>query len=158
MISVGQKIDTHFSLEIYHHGEIKTVTFADLLDKPMIVSVYMKNNTGSCDNQNKSLAEYAEAITAKGYHLMAVSKDGCKSHQKYAEKMGISYILGSDPDTLISKVTDSIVQKSMYGKTYEGPARSAFVIDTDGTVKAVIESVDTKRHGEELLALINRLP
>jgi peroxiredoxin Q/BCP len=157
MISVGQKIDTHFSLEIYHNGEIKTVTFADLLDKPMIVSVYMKNNTGSCDNQNKSLAEYAEAIAAKGYHLIAVSKDGCKSHQKYAEKMGISYILGSDPDTLISKVTDSIVQKSMYGKTYEGPARSAFVIDTDGTVKAVIESVDTKRHGEELLALINRL-
>lgn len=157
MISVGQKIDTQFSLDIYHQGEIKTVMFAELLDKPLIISVYMKNNTGSCDNQNKSLAEQADAIMAKGYHLLAVSKDGCKSHQKYAEKMGINYILGSDPNTLISKVTDSIVQKSMYGKTYEGPARSAFVIDTDGTVKAVIESVDTKRHGEELLTLLNHL-
>jgi peroxiredoxin Q/BCP len=157
MITPGKKIDTSFSLEIVRNGTIETVKLADLLDKPLIISVYMKNNTGSCDIQNKSLAEHADAIMAKGYHLMAVSKDGCKSHQKYAEKMGISYILGSDPDTLISKVTDSIVQKSMYGKTYEGPARSAFVIDTDGTVKAVIESVDTKRHGEELLELISRL-
>ena len=32
----------------------KTVNFADLLTRPTIVSVYMKNNTGSCDKQNIS--------------------------------------------------------------------------------------------------------
>jgi peroxiredoxin Q/BCP len=157
MITPGKKIDTSFSLEIVRNGNIETVKLSELLDKPLIISVYMKNNTGSCDNQNKSLADHAQEIMAKGYHLMAVSKDGCKSHQKYAEKLGISYILASDPDTLVSKATDSIVEKSMYGKTYEGPARSAFVVGRDGTILAVIESVDTKNHGQELINLIASL-
>jgi len=157
MISIGQPIDTSISLKVFKNGEAQQVTLSDLLDKPLIISVYMKNNTGSCDNQINSLTEFADNITQKGYNLMAVSKDGIKSHQKYAEKMGITYILASDPDSLVAKVTDSIIPKQMYGKKYEGPARSAFVIGTNGTILAIIESVDTKNHGEELLNLIENL-
>jgi peroxiredoxin Q/BCP len=157
MITIGSKIDTNFTLDIVRNGEIQTVPFSSLLDKPLIVSVYMKNNTGSCDNQNASLAAHADAIQSKGFNLMALSKDGCKSHAKYAEKLGITYILASDPDNLLPAATDSIVEKSMYGKKYMGPSRSAFVIGTDATVLAVIESVDTKNHGEEILNLISTL-
>lgn len=157
MITTGSKIDTNFNLDIVRNGEIQNVAFSSLLDKPLIVSVYMKNNTGSCDNQNASLAPHADAIQSKGYNLMALSKDGCKSHAKYAEKLGITYILASDPDNLVPAATDSIVEKSMYGKKYMGPSRSAFVIGTDGTVLATIESVDTKNHGEEILNLISTI-
>ena len=45
----------------------------------------------------------------------------------------------------------------MYGKVYQAPARSAFVIDTDGTILAVIEKVDTKAHAEELKTLVESL-
>lgn len=45
----------------------------------------------------------------------------------------------------------------MYGKTYEGPARAAFVIDRDGTVLAVAEKVDTKDHAAQLLVLLDEL-
>jgi len=157
MISIGTQIDTSINLKIVRNGDVQQVTLSDLLDKPLIISVYMKNNTNSCDNQVKTLTEHADTIAQKGFNLMAISKDGIKSHQKYAEKMGITYILASDPDTLVSKATDSIIPKQMYGKTYEGPARSAFVIGTNGTILAVIESVDTKNHGEELLNLIENL-
>ncbi len=157
MVTPGSKIDTNFNLDIVRNGEIQNVPFSSLLDKPLIVSVYMKNNTGSCDNQNASLAAHADAIQSKGYNLMALSKDGCKSHANYAEKLGITYILASDPDNLVPAATDSIVEKSMYGKKYMGPTRSAFVIGTDSTVLAVIESIDTKHHGEEILKLISTL-
>lgn len=154
MIAIGNKIDTNFDLKVIKNGEEKSVKFADLLDRPTIVSVYMKNNTGSCDKQNISLATDQKMFSEKGVNLVAISKDTCGSHKKYAEKHEISYILASDPDLLFSKATDSIVEKKMYGKTYDGPSRSAFYIDTDGTVLNIIEKIDPKNHAAELLELI----
>lgn len=150
MITVGQKIKTNFKLKIVRDGAQTEVVFKDLLTKPTIVSVYMKNNTGSCDKQNDSLAAHAGAFFKLGYNLVAVSRDTCGSHLKYTEKKKISYTLASDPEDLFAKATDSIVEKSMYGKTYEGPARAAYVIDTEGTVLAVIEKVDAKDHAAQL--------
>jgi len=157
MIEVGKKINTDFSLEIVSDGEEKEVNFSDILNRKTIVSVYMKNNTSSCDRQTLSLAENSDWFDKHEVNLVAISKDGCRSHKKYAEKQGINYILASDPDYLFAKATDSLVDKKMYGKTFTGPSRSAFVIDTDGTILATVEKIDTKAHAEELKALIERL-
>jgi len=157
MVKVGDKLDTSFELKVVRNGNEETVSFSDLLDKPTIVSVYMKNNTPGCDRQNDSLAEHAAAFNEKGYNIVAISKDGCKSHQKYAEKKNISYVLASDPDHLFSKAADAMVEKKMYGKVYEGPARAAYILGTDGTVKAVIEKINTKDHATELFDLIDSI-
>ena len=117
----------------------------------------MKNNTGSCDKQTASLAEYASWFAERGYQLMALSKDTCGSHRRYADKQGISFSLLSDPEHAFAKATHSIVEKKMYGKVYEAPSRSAFVIDTDGTILGVIEKVNTKAHAEELKELVESL-
>lgn len=157
MIETGKKIDTNFTLDIIEEGQQKEVAFSELLDRPTIISIYMRNNTGGCDKQNRSLAEHAEWFDKKGYHLIAISKDSCGSHKKYAEKLGINYTLASDPDYLFSKATDSVVEKKMYGKTFDAPSRSAFVIDKDGTVLGIIEKINTKAHAEELKELIESL-
>lgn len=157
MINTGSKIDTNFTLKVVQGGEEKEVLFSDLLDKKTIVSVYMKNNTGSCDRQTASLAEHSDWFAEKGVNLIAISKDTCGSHKRYADKQGINYILASDPEYKFSEATDSIVEKKMYGKTYTGPSRSAFVIDTDGTILAVIEKIDTKAHADELKTLVDSL-
>jgi peroxiredoxin Q/BCP len=92
-----------------------------------------------------------------GYNLVAVSRDTCGSHQKYAAKKSISYPLVSDPGDAFARAADAIVEKSMYGKTYEGPARAAFVLGTDGQVLAVIEKVDSKAHGEQVMTVLRGL-
>lgn len=157
MIETGKKIDTNFTIDIVKEGQQKEVAFSELLDRPTIVSVYMRNNTGGCDKQNRSLAEHADWFDNKGYNLIAISKDSCGSHKNYAEKLDINYTLASDPDYLFAKATDSIVEKKMYGKTFDAPSRSAFVIDTDGTVVGIIEKINTKAHAEELKELIESL-
>ncbi|MEP1152567.1 MAG: redoxin domain-containing protein [Balneola sp.] len=157
MIETGKKIDTDFNLKVVQDGEEKEVKFSDLLDRKTIVSVYMKNNTSSCDRQTSSLAEESKWFDDQGFNLIAISKDGCRSHKNYAEKQGIKYILASDPDYAFAKATDSLVEKKMYGKTFTGPSRSAFVIDTDGTILATVEKIDSKAHAEELKALIESL-
>lgn len=157
MIQKGSKIDTDFTLDIVKDGDEKTVKFSELLDRPTVVSVYMRNNTSGCDKQNRSLAESAEWFDEKGYNLVALSKDSCGSHKNYAEKLGINYILASDPDYKFAKATNSIVEKKMYGKTFDAPSRSAFVIDKDGTVLGIIEKINTNEHADELKELINHL-
>jgi peroxiredoxin Q/BCP len=157
MIKLGQKLKTHFKLKIVRDGSEAEVAFKDLLDRPTIVSVYMKNNTSSCDKQNDSLAARAEEFAKRGYHLVALSRDTCGSHLKYAVKKKITYTLASDPDDLFAQAAEAIVEKSMYGKTYEGPARAAFVFDRDGTVLGIAEKVDTKDHAAQLLALLDGL-
>ncbi|MEX0944985.1 MAG: redoxin domain-containing protein [Balneolaceae bacterium] len=157
MINTGKKIDLNFTIQVVQNGEQKELPFTDLLDRPAVVSVYMRNNTGGCDLQNQSLAEHADWFDKKGYNLIALSKDSCGSHINYAKKLGINYTLASDPDFLFSKATDSMVEKKMYGKTFNAPSRSAFVIDTDGTVLGIIEKINTKAHAEELKELIESL-
>lgn len=157
MIAVGQKLTTDFTLDVVRDGVAKEVAFRDLLTRRTIVSVYMKNNTPSCDRQTESLAAHATEFTALGYQLIALSRDTCGSHMKYAVKKGVGYTLASDPTDAFARATDSIVEKSMYGKTYQGPARAAYVLAPDATVLAVIEKVDTKDHAAQLKAVLAEL-
>jgi thioredoxin-dependent peroxiredoxin len=157
MIEKGKKIDTSFKLEVIQNGEQKEISFSELLNRPAIVSVYMRNNTSGCDRQNRSLAEHASWFDKKGYNLIALSKDTCGSHKNYAEKLGINYTLASDPDFKFARATDSIVEKKMFGNTFDAPTRSAYVIDTDGTVLGIIKKINTKAHAEELKEMIEEM-
>lgn len=157
MVEPGTKLDMDFPLDIVKNGQEQTVTFGDLLDRPTIVSVYMKNNTSGCDKQNTSLAEHSDWFDQQGDNLIALSKDTCGSHKKYAEKMGISYVLASDPEYKFAEATDSVVEKNMFGNKYEAPTRSAYLIDTDGTVLSIIKKINTKDHAAELKDMIRNL-
>lgn len=157
MITSGQKPDLGFKLQTLSGGVAKQMAFADLLKRRAIVSVYMKNNTPSCDRQNDRLAAHAETFNRAGYDLIAISRDSCGSHVKYAAKKGIAYTLVSDPDDQFARATDSLVEKSMYGKKFVGPARAAYVFDRDGTVLALVEKVDTADHAAQLLDVIKKL-
>jgi peroxiredoxin Q/BCP len=154
MITPGKKLKTNFKLKVVAQGVESEVTFKDLLKRRTIVSVYMKNNTGSCDKQNDSLAAHTAEFTKAGYDLIAISRDTPGSHLKYAVKKKITYTLASDPTDLFAQAADAVVEKSMYGKKYFGPARAAFVLAPDGTVLAVAEKVDTADHAAQLKALI----
>ena len=154
MIAVGQKPNLDFTLNVVRAGAVAEVVFRDLLTQPTVVSVYMRNNTPSCDRQTASLAAHAAEFAALGYQLIALSRDTGGAHLKYAAKKGITYTLASDPTDAFARATDSLVEKSMYGKTYQGPARAAYVLATDGTVLAVIPKVDTQDHAAQLTAVL----
>lgn len=157
MTSPGQKLDLNFPLKVVRDGVAKVVTFAELLTRPTIVSIYMKNNTSSCDRQNESLAEHADEFDRAGYNLIALSRDTGGSHERYAAAKKISYTLASDPDDQFAKAADALVEKSMYGKKFVGPARSAYVLDRTGNVLAVAPKVDTADHAAQLRGLIKDL-
>lgn len=155
MIAIGSRIDTSITLAVVRGGQEETLPLSALLTRPTIVSVYMKNNTSSCDIQTRELQDVASEMEAKGIQLIALSKDTCGSHRRYAEKHGFSFVLASDPDDAFSRAADSIVEKSMYGKSYLAPSRSAFYLSPDGIVLGVIEKVEPKRHADQLKSLVS---
>ena len=158
MVTAGKRLNLDFKVKVVRKdGEIETVGFGDLLTGPTVVSVYMRNNTSGCDLQVAGLAKGSASIRRLGYEIIAISRDTCGSHRKYAEKMGIGFTLVSDPDFQFAKATDSMVEKSMYGKKYQAPARAAYVLGPEGTVLAVIEKVDTGDHAGQILAALKNL-
>ncbi len=157
MLAPGAQPDLDFKLDVVRDGTVENVRFRDLFKRPTIVSVYMKNKTPSCDRQNDSLVAHAAALAKAGYDLVALSRDTCGSHQKYAVAKKITYVLASDPEDRFAQAMDAVVEKSMYGKKYLGPARAAFVFDRKGKVLAVVEKVDTADHAAQLLAVLKTL-
>jgi peroxiredoxin Q/BCP len=155
MVAPGQKLDLRFTVKVVHDGVVKQVTFADLLTRRTIVSVYMKNQTGTCDRQNESLVAHAAQIDRAGCNLIAVSRDTGGSHLRYAAAKKIRYVLVSDPNDQFARATDSLVQKSMYGRTFLGPTRAAYLLDPNGTVLAIIPKVDAENHATQILDLIH---
>ena len=157
MIETGSKMNTDFSVHIVKDGEEKEVKFSELLNKPAIVSAHMSNNSSSCDRQALALSDTYEWFTKKGFNVISVSKDSARAHKNYTKKHGIKHTLVADPDKKFAEATDTIIEKNMFGRTFTDPSRSAFVIDTDGTILASIKKVNTAEHAEELKALVNDL-
>lgn len=150
-------MDLGFRLKVVRDGIAKEVAFADLLTRRTVVSVYMKNNTGTCDRQNESLVACAAELDRAGFNLIALSRDTSGSHLRYAAAKGIGYALVSDPKDLFARAADSLVPKSMYGRNFIGPARAAFVLGRDGTVLAVAPKVDAENHAAQLRDLVKGL-
>lgn len=157
MVSVGEKLHLGFEIKAAIKGEKWQGQFGGLVKGPTLISVYMKNNTGSCDRQMHSLAEGSSRIRKLGYQILGISKDTVGSHVRYAEKQGIDFPLVSDPEYHFAKATGSLVEKKMYGKTFLGPSRSAYVIDERGLVLGFAEKVDAANHLDQVLELIAKI-
>ncbi|MCC5023844.1 MAG: redoxin domain-containing protein [Candidatus Synoicihabitans palmerolidicus] len=88
MKTVGDLLDLSFEVKVVR-GEgagSEVVRFGELVTGPMVVSVYMRNHTGSCDKQNDGLGAELEAIKEAGFAVVAVSRDTGASHQRSARR------------------------------------------------------------------------
>jgi peroxiredoxin Q/BCP len=157
MISLGKKPKLNFTVEALIDGKVQKVAFSDLIDGPTLVSVYMRNNTSACDKQAAELGKNEKVIGRQGFKIIALSRDTCASHLKYAAKHGLKFTLVSDPDDLFAQAVDGIVEKSMYGKKYLGPARAAYLFGADGKLVGLVPKVEAATHGAQLLATIAAL-
>ncbi len=154
MLSLGKKPKLSFKVDALVDGKPVKVPFADLLDGPTIISVYMRNNTSACDKQAAEMDKNEKVVLRQGFRLIGVSRDTCASHAKYAAKHGYKFTLVADPEDLFSKAMDAVVEKSMYGKKYLGPLRAAYLFDGDGKLVGIVPKVEAAEHGKQLLSAI----
>lgn len=129
----------------------KMVTSDDLKGKKTIIYFYPKDNTSGCTAEACSLRDNYDALIAKGYNVVGVSKDSSASHRKFADKHELPFTLLADTSTRMLQDFGAWGEKKMYGKTSVGTLRRTFIFDENGILERVIEKVDTKNHAAQIL-------
>ena len=147
MLKVGDRMPD-FEVQDQNGG---TVSSKDLLGRKTIVYFYPKDNTSGCTAEACNLRDNYEALKAKGYNVVGVSKDSVASHKRFAEKYDLPFTLLSDPSTGMLQDFGAWGEKKMYGKTVLGTIRRTFIFDEEGILQEVIEKVDTKNHAAQIL-------
>ena len=128
------------------------VTSNDLVGKKTVVYFYPKDNTSGCTAEACNLRDNYEALLAKGYNVVGVSKDSAASHKKFQAKYELPFTLLSDTSTQMLQAFGAWGEKKMYGKTVMGTIRRTFIFDESGTLEKIIEKVDTSNHASQILA------
>ena len=95
----------------------------DLIGKKTIIYFYPKDNTSGCTAEACSLRDNHEALVAKGYNVVGVSKDSVNSHKKFKDKYDLPFTLLSDTSTDMLQAFGAWGEKKMYGKTVMGTIR-----------------------------------
>lgn len=128
----------------------KLIDLSVLKGSKVVLYFYPKDDTPGCTAQACNLNENLSYLQANGFIVIGVSADSIKAHIKFKQKYNLSFSLLSDPEHIILNAYGVWVEKSMYGKSYMGIARTTFIIDEKGFILNIIEKVDTKNHTSQI--------
>ena len=131
------------------HG--KDVSLSDFLGKKVVLYFYPKDNTPGCSRQACAFAGAYAEFSNLNVSIIGISKDSVSSHEKFAEKYNLPFILLSDPELQAIKAYDVWQEKKLYGKTSMGVVRTTFIIDENGYIEKVMQKVKPDTNATEIL-------
>lgn len=112
----------------------KTVNLSEFRGKRLLVYFYPKADTSGCTKQACNVRDASPDFAELNVAAIGVSPDKPDKQKKFDDKYQLGFPLLSDPDNVVAKNYGAWGEKKMYGKTYEGIIRSAFLIDEDGKI------------------------
>lgn len=132
----------------------KVVKADDFAGKPLVIYFYPKDNTPGCTAEACSLRDGDADLRGMGYTVIGISKDSVASHQKFAAKYELPFILLSDESTEVNQAFGVWQKKKMAGREYMGTVRTTFVTDADHRITHIINKVNTKDAAGQLVGLL----
>ena len=130
------------------------VSLSGFLGKKVVLYFYPKDNTPGCTRQACAFAAAYEGFKAKNVAVIGISKDSTASHQKFAQKHNLPFILLSDPQLQAIEAYGVWQEKKLYGKTSMGVVRTTFVIDEEGRIEKIMPKVKPDTNAAEILAYL----
>ena len=134
----------------------KEVALSDFAGKKVVLYFYPKDNTPGCTKQACGFAGTYDEFTEMDVAVIGVSKDSSVSHQKFAEKYNLPFILLSDPELTVIKAYDVWKEKKLYGKSALGVVRTTYVIDENGMIEEVMPKVKTDTNAADVLNYLRK--
>ena len=130
------------------------VSLSDFLGKRVVLYFYPKDNTPGYTRQACAFAGAYKEFEARGVVVIGISRDSVTSHQKFAEKYDLPFILLSDPDRIAIEAYGVWQEKKNYGKVSMGIVRSTYLIDAEGNIEAVMPKVKPDTNAAEILEML----
>jgi len=110
------------------------VTLSALLRSgPVILAFYPKAFTPGCTKQNENFRDHFGAVQEKGAQVVGISTDDVETQKKFKAEYKLPYTLLSDQGGKV------VAQYSGKMPVIGLAKRANFVVDQDGTVKAIVE-------------------
>ena len=127
------------------------VSLSDFLGKKVVLYFYPRDNTPGCTRQACAFAASYERFKEKVVVVIGISKDSTASHQKFADKHNLPFILLSDVETNVIQSYDVWKEKKLYGKVSMGVVRSTYIIDENGFIEKAMEKVKPDTNASDIL-------
>ena len=112
---------------------------------------YPRDDTPGCTAEACSFRDLRALFKEHGAEILGVSTDTVKSHKKFQAKFHLTFPLLADTDHAVADQYGVWQQKKFMGREYMGIARTTFVVDKDGTIKAVFPNVKVEGHADKVL-------
>ncbi len=121
-------------------------------NKPVVVYFYPKDNTPGCTTEACTFRDHYEDFQQIGAEVIGISSDDAASHEGFANKHRLPFILLSDTDGAVRKAYGVPATLGLL------PGRMTFVIDQDGVIRHIFNSqLRAARHVEEALGILKQL-
>lgn len=147
MLDAGLKAP-EFTLQDKDGNQVSLTNFAG---QKVVVYFYPRDNTPGCTRQACAFASAYDVFKQHNIAVIGISKDSITSHQKFAAKHDLPFILLSDPELTAIQAYDVWKEKKMYGKVSMGVVRSTYIIDENGIIEKVMPKVKPDTNAEEVL-------
>ncbi len=115
----------------------------------MLVFFYPKADTPGCTQQACGLRDVAGQVGDT--QIIGISPDAPAKQAKFDTKYGLGFPLLADTEHTVAEAYGVWKEKSMYGRTYMGIERSAFLIDEKGKVAQAWYKISPKDTPVKLL-------
>ena len=119
--------------------------------QPVVIYFYPKNFTPGCTKEACSFRDAYEDFKDLGAEVIGISGDSDASHQKFAKRYSLPFILLADTKNNVRKMFG--VQGNLLGLL---PGRETFVFDTNGLLVFKFESMGATKHIEKSLKYLRK--
>ena len=130
------------------------VSLSDFLGRKVVLYFYPRDNTPGCTRQACAFAAAYEGFKAKDVVVIGISKDSVASHEKFARKYDLPFILLSDPELQAIEAYGVWQEKKLYGKVSMGVVRTTFLIDEQGNLEKIMPKVKPDTNAAEILSYL----
>jgi thioredoxin-dependent peroxiredoxin len=117
--------------------------------KPVVIYFYPKDDTPGCTTQACTFRDQYEDFKDLGAEIIGVSSDSVASHEKFAKRYKLPFILLSDSNKKLRKMFG--VPSDLLGLI---PGRVTYVADKEGVIQMVFNSMSSKIHIKKALEML----
>jgi peroxiredoxin Q/BCP len=125
------------------------VSLSSFGDRKVLVYFYPKADTPGCTAQACALRDVLGEVGSTA--VIGISPDPPKRQAAFDAKYSLGFPLLSDVSHTVAESYGVWVERSMYGRTYMGIQRSAFLVGEDGALENVWYKVAPAATAENLL-------
>jgi len=148
-LQVGDKIP-NFSAKDSDGNDFESASIIG--KKPVVFYFYPKDNTPGCTAQACGFRDQYEDFKDLGAEVIGISSDSIASHEKFVQKYKLPFILLSDSDKKIRNLFG--VKPNLFGLL---PGRVTYVVDKNGIIQLVFDSLVATNHIPRALEMIKKL-